>query len=165
MEPNTVGREGVIARLAREFEFTGLTAGSQIMTLEGEMPVEFLSAGDRIITRDTGMATVKAVRAKTITCDVVAIMAGSLGHTRPERDVTVPADQRVLIRDWRAEALTGQKQALIPARQLVDGEFVRMEKDAELTVYEIELDRAHVIYVDGLEVISHIKAAELATAA
>lgn len=165
MEPNTVGREDVIARLAREIDFTGLAAGSLVMTLEGEIPVEFLSAGDRIITRDSGMATVRAVRAKTIICDVVSIMAGSLGHTRPERDVRVPADQRVLIRDWRAEALTGQKQALIAARQLVDGEFVRMEQDSAFTIYEIELDRAHVIYADGLEVLSHVKAEELASVA
>ena len=165
MEPKMVGRLDVIERLAREIEFTGLAAGALVMTLEGEMPVDFLSAGDRVITRDSGMATVRSVRAKTITCDVVSIMAGSLGHTRPERDVTLPADQRVLIRDWRAEAMTGQKQALIPARDLIDGEFVRVQAGVEVTLYEIELDRAHVIYADGLEVLSYVKAEELASAA
>ncbi len=165
MKPNQVGRDAVVDRIAREIEFTGLFAGSVVMTLEGEMPVEQLAAGDRIITRDTGMAPIRTIRKKEITCDVVSIMAGSLGHTRPERDVTVPADQRVLIRDWRAEALTGQKQALIPARELVDGEFVCMQEAQTVTVYEIELERAQVIYADGLEVVTRISAEELASAA
>jgi len=164
MKPQTVGREDVMTRLARENARTGLVAGSIVMTLEGEMPVEMLAHGDRIITRDTGMATIRGIRRKAITCDMVAVMAGSLGHTRPDRDVILPADQRVLIRDWRAEALTGQKQALIPARDLVDGEFVQLRKDMQVTVYEIELDHAQVIYADGLEVTSFITAEELAQA-
>lgn len=164
MNPNTVGREDVLERLKRDNARTGLATGSIVMTLEGEMPVEELAVGDRIITRDTGMATITAIRKKDMTCDMVAIMAGSLGHTRPDRDVMVPADQRILIRDWRAEALTGQKQALIPARALVDGEFVQLRQDMQVTAYEIELDRAQVIYADGLEVVSHISAAELARA-
>lgn len=165
MKPKTVGREGVVERLAREVVSTGLVAGSIVMTLDGEMPVDALAPGDRIITRETGMAVIRDIRRKDITCDMVAIMAGSLGHTRPDRDVALPADQRVLIRDWRAEALTGQKQALIPARKLVDGEFVRLQKDVSVTLYEIELDRAQVVYADGLEVVSHITAEELARVA
>lgn len=165
MKPKTVGREGVAERLAREIASTGLMAGSIVMTLDGEMPIEALAAGDRIITRETGMAVIRDIRRKDITCDMVAIMAGSLGHTRPERDVTLPADQRLLIRDWRAEALTGQKQALIPARDLVDGEFLRLQRDVTVTLYEVELERAQVIYADGLEVVSHITAEELARVA
>lgn len=164
MNPNTVGREDVLERLKRDNARTGLSAGSIVMTLEGEMPVEALAVGDRIITRDTGMAAITAIRKKDMTCDMVAIMAGSLGHTRPDRDVMLPADQRVLIRDWRAEALTGQKQALIPARALVDGEFVQLRQNMHVTAYEIDLDRAQVIYADGLEVVSHISAEELARA-
>lgn len=165
MNPQTVEREDVIARLTRENELTGLVAGSIVMTLKGEMPVESLEQGDRIITRDAGMAVIRATRRKTVICDIVAIMAGTLGHTRPERDVILPAGQRVLIRDWRAKAMTGQEQALIPARDLVDGEFVQLRKNVSVTVYEIELERAQVIYADGLEVVSHISAEELARTA
>lgn len=162
MNPKTVGRDDVLERLKRDNARTGLVTGSIVMTLEGEMPVEALAVGDRIITRDTGMAVITAIRKKAMTCDMVSIMAGSLGHTRPDRDVIVPADQRVLIRDWRAEALTGQKQALIPARDLVDGEFVQLRKNIKVTAFEVELDRAQVIYADGLELTSHISAEDLA---
>jgi len=164
MEPKTVGLKGFHAASDTK-NISGLVAGSVIMTLEGEMPVQFLSPGDRVVTRDTGMATIKAVRPRKLVCDAVAIMAGSLGHTRPDRDVVVPAGQKILIRDWRAEALFGQKQAMIPAAQLVDGEFLTLHEGVELTIYEIEFDRAHVIYADGLEVASYIADSAFADAA
>lgn len=164
MEPKSVGRFGKDA--VRDIhEVSGLVAGAVIMTLEGEMPIQFLSPGDRVVTRDTGMAVVKAVRPRKMVCDAVAIMAGSLGHTRPDRDVVVPAGQKILIRDWRAEALYGQKQAMIPASKLVDGEFVTLHQNVEITFYEIEFDREHVIYADGLEVASYVSSDIYANAA
>ena len=165
METDVKDRTAAVEQLVRQNQMTGLVAGCAVMTLEGELPVETLTAGDRIITRDAGMAVIRAIRTKTLRCDLVSIMAGSLGHSRPERDVRLPAEQRILIRDWRAQALAGQSQALIPARALVDGEFVRLDRDVEVTVYEIELDRAHVIYADGLEVLSFLTVEELARAA
>lgn len=130
----------------------GIASGTKIMTLEGEMPVEFLSAGDRVITRDSGMAVLKEVRTRKVACDVVHITAGSLGHNRPEADIALPAGQEVLIRDWRAEALFGKKQAMVPAARLVDGEYVRNMGKGVMTVYELVFDTNHVIYAGGLEV-------------
>jgi len=40
---------------------SGICAGTTIMTLDGEIPVEHLSVGDRIITRDSGMSIIKAI--------------------------------------------------------------------------------------------------------
>lgn len=153
MEPKTVRRCGGNA-MRQHAEISGLIAGSIIVTLDGEMPVEFLMPGDRVVTRDTGMAIIRAVRRRHVTGDAVGIMAGSLGHTRPERDVLIPADQPMLIRDWRAQAMFGTHQAMIPAARLVDGEFVTLHHNVAMTVYDIEFDRDHVLYVDGLELAS-----------
>ena len=130
----------------------GLAAGTSIMTLDGEMPIEFLAAGDRIITRDTGIAKLRKVRTRTVLCDVVRIAGGSLGHNRPDSDVTLPADQEILVRYWRAQAIYGQKHALIPAARLVDGEYVRACGKEVLTVHELIFDTDHIIYAGGLEV-------------
>ena len=97
----------------------GIAAGTKVMTLDGEMPVEFLTEGDRVITRDTGMAVLKAVRSRKIACSVVHIAGGSLGHNRPDSDIALPSGQEVLIRDWRAEALFGKKTALVTADRLI----------------------------------------------
>jgi hypothetical protein len=165
MKPNTVGqRVGVDAALP-QLDATGLMAKSIILTMQGEKRVEELRAGDRIITRDSGMAILKGLRARRVATRAVRIKAGSLGHTRPERDVTVPAGQPVLIRDWRAEAIFGAKQAMVPAARLVDGEFVTLHEDATMTVYQLEFDAPHVLYVDGLEVASHGAKAAISKAA
>ncbi|GAA6150196.1 Hint domain-containing protein [Pseudooceanicola nitratireducens] len=141
----------------------GIAAGTKVMTLDGEMPVEFLTAGDRVITRDTGMAVLKNVRTRKVACDVIHVSAGSIGHNRPETDVALPSGQEVLIRDWRAEAMFGKKSALVTAAQLVDGEYVRAMGKGVLTVYELEFDTDHIIYAGGLEMAAKA-AQDLATA-
>lgn len=156
MKPNTVGRsEAKLSTKSAQSEeilhAQGLMAGSIVLTLEGEMPVEFLSPGDRVITRDSGMAVIRHVHRRLAHIETVQIKAGSLGHARPESDVTLPASQEVLIRDWRAEAVFGNKQALVPARRLADGEFVTLQHARDVTLHMIEFDREHVIYADGLE--------------
>ncbi|MDM8165315.1 Hint domain-containing protein [Roseovarius sp.] len=135
---------------------TGLPGGALIMTLDGELRVSDLRPGTRVITRDTGMAVLRSIRRRRITGRAVRIKASSLGHNRPERDATLPAGQPVLVRDWRAKALFGAEQALVPAARLVDGEFVTLHEAATMTVYDIEFDTPHVLYVDGLEVASHM---------
>lgn len=134
----------------------GLLGGAIIMTLDGELRVSDLRPGTRVITRDCGMAVLRSVRRRRITGRAVRIKASSLGHNRPERDATLPAGQPVLVRDWRAKALFGSEQALVPAARLVDGEFVTLHDNATMTVYDLEFDTPHVLYVDGLEVASHL---------
>lgn len=156
MKPNTVGRVGgsipQTGPLTSETtQARGLTSGTIMLTLDGELPVEFLTAGDRVVTRDTGVSVVKSIRAVVVTCAAVRLAAGSLGHTRPDRDVILPADQPLLIRDWRAQALFGTKQAMVPASRLVDGEFITDIGNMKLTLYQIEFDAPHIVYADGLE--------------
>ncbi|SHM40622.1 Hint domain-containing protein [Roseovarius litoreus] len=164
MKPKTVGRINGGQSTGNPNECTGLMAQSIILTLDGEKLVGDVKPGDRIVTRDSGMAVLRKVHQCRIQAAAVHIAAGSLGHTRPDRDVTLPAGQMVLIRDWRAEALFGTPQALVPAERLVDGEFVRFEDAVWMTLCTLEFDRPHILYVDGIEVAGHV-AAEATSAA
>ena len=132
----------------------GLTEGTTVMTLDGEKSVESLKAGDRVITRDAGMSVLREIRSTKAKTSAIKIKAGSLGHTRPEKDMTVGPDTLVHIRDWRAKALFGADVATVKAKRLLDGEFVSEESEAAMMVYELVFDRQHVIYADGLEVAS-----------
>ncbi len=132
----------------------GFVLGSSILTLDGEMPVEFLSPGDRIITRDSGVATLVGIESVDVECDMVWIMAGSLGHSKPEGDTLLPAGQQILLRDWRAEALSGKPQALASAAALIDGEFIRNAGRKTVTLYKLTFATPHILYVDGLELAS-----------
>ncbi len=131
-----------------------LAAGSVVLTLDGALPVEFISPGDRVITRDSGMAVVTDVRRSKTRMAAVSIKAGSLGSTRPDRDAVLPASQEILIRDWRADALFGASQALVSAARLVDGEYIRDLGEQELDVIGLVFDTPHILYADGLEVAS-----------
>lgn len=133
----------------------GLCAGTSVMTLDGEIPVEHLSIGDRIITRDSGMAVLRALDITDVELTPIRILAGSLGHTRPDRDMLVTAHTTLHIRDWRAQALFGAPSAMVPASRLLDGEFVAELPKQKLRIFTLRFDRAHIIYADGLEIGTH----------
>lgn len=130
----------------------GIVAGSIIFTADGEIPVEYLSPGDRIITRDAGMVTLVDTFIHRVSAPAVAIKAGSLGHTRPDHNVIIPASQQVLVRDWRAQSMFGKAQAVVQARQLIDGEFITDLGVRNLELIHLTFEKSHVIYADGLEI-------------
>lgn len=132
----------------------GICAGTTVMTMKGEMPIENICAGDRIITRDCGMTQVKAITKSVMKIAPVQIKAGSLGHTRPDRDMITAPDTKIYIRDWRAEALFGKPAVAVAAARLLDGEFLSQQDVREMTVYQITFDREHIIYADGIEMIA-----------
>lgn len=160
MKPNTVGRTGGKEAIGSPNSprstrtCAGLPADGVILTRQGERRVDAIAVGDSVITRDSGFARVTSIRHRDVRTQVIRIQAGSLGHTRPDRDVTLPAGQLILVRDWRAKALFNTRQALVSSHRLIDGEFIIDTGTFNMTLYEIEFDRAHVLYVDGLEVAS-----------
>jgi hypothetical protein len=130
----------------------GIVAGSIIFTSDGEIPVEYLSPGDKVVTRDAGMVKLVETFIHRISAPAVAIKAGSLGHTRPDQNVIIPAEQQILIRDWRAQSMFGKPQAIVQAGQLVDGEFILDLGIRDLHLVHLTFERPHVIYADGLEI-------------
>ena len=154
MTPKTAGRDHGQMTLEAQVEPAGVLSGSIILTLDGEMPVEHLLPGDRIVTRDTGMAVLSSVHRHVLRVRAVRILAGSLGDTRPDRDVVLPEGQQVLVRDWRAKALFGLRQVAVSAQALIDGEFIISEGLMTMVLHELRFDTAHVIYADGLELVA-----------
>ena len=131
---------------------SGLCAGSNVLTLDGELPVEHLSIGDRIVSRTSGTAVLRDIHVTEVMMTPIRIKAGSLGHTRPDRDMLVSPEAQLHIRDWRAEALFGTPSAMVPARRLIDGEFVAEETTRIVTLFTLVFDRPQVIYADGMEI-------------
>ena len=128
-----------------------IVAGTTVMTLDGALPVEYLTPGDRIITR-SGAKELKAISVQ-VDRDVTMVRmgTGTLGHDRPIAETLVPLHQMILIRDWRAQALYGAPQAFVAAGRLADGHLVRLEITAEVRVFKLDFDADVVIYAGGLE--------------
>jgi hypothetical protein len=128
----------------------GVAAGTVVMTADGALPVEFLVPGDRVVTR-TGMARVACVRVTSGRMDVVRIAPSTLGHGRPDDTVVMAAGQPVLLRDWRAQALFGAAQAVVPVARLADGTLVRKDR-MEVRLFDLRLDRPGIVQAGGIEI-------------
>ncbi|PWK61136.1 Hint domain-containing protein [Roseicyclus mahoneyensis] len=132
-----------------------IAPGTCVLTLDGALPVDHLYPGDRLVTRH-GARRIEAIDRVTLAAGtaIVSIAQNALGG-RPERDLWLPAGQRIVIRDWRAKALYGQAQVCIAVGQLVDGEYIRLsELPAEVMAYALRFGRPEVFYADGLELAS-----------
>lgn len=113
----------------------GLAEGTIVLTLRGEVAVEDLQAGDKIITRDIGAQPLRAVKRHTGKSTVIA--KNSLGKNSPERDMRVAPEQDFLLR--------GDSPSLISARKMA----IKSLENTKL--YRLIFDHAHVIYADGAE--------------
>ena len=128
-----------------------MRAGTPVLTLDGELPVEFLSVGDRLLTRN-GARRLKQIEVTVVqNARMVRISKNALGVERPADDVMVSADQQILVRDWRAKALYGTSQAMVPACRLADGEYIRSEIVSDVRLYTLGFEDDAVIYAGGLE--------------
>jgi len=130
---------------------TGVLAGTLVLTLEGEIPVQFLAPGDRVITRAGASRLVKVAVHVVETAQVVRIVASALGHGRPDTDTVVALQQPILVRDWRAMALYGTPEAAVPAERLADGDYIRRDTLLEARFFTLHFAAEAVIYAGGLE--------------
>ncbi|RMA42166.1 Hint domain-containing protein [Rhodophyticola porphyridii] len=128
-----------------------LPVGTTLLTLDGALPVEHLVPGDRVITRD-GAYRLRAALRHTVPqgLRMVRVSRNALGG-KPDTDITLPARQRVLIRDWRARAIYNTPQACVPVERLIDGEYVRWTVDTPAYVISLHFDRPVILYAAGLE--------------
>ena len=132
---------------------TGLVPGTLVATEDGDMPVEFLLAGDRIVTANglvelRGMSSLQALEAEMVVIDAAAPVGEAPRNGAP---VVVPAHQQVLVRDWRAMILHGQAQMLTRAASLVDDVLVRRETRATQRLIRLHFDTPQVVRAGGLD--------------
>ncbi len=124
------------------------------MTLDGAIPVEFLNPGDRVITR-RGVRKLKAIMRNTIPAGAprVVVSASALGG-KPTKDTILMPGQRVLIRDWRAQALWGKDIAAPQVARLVDGQHIRTVTGGKQIMLSLYFGAPEILYADGLELAS-----------
>jgi hypothetical protein len=129
----------------------GMAIGTQVLTLEGGLPVEFLIPGDRIVTR-VGSRKLASIEVTVVqNARVMRIAEDTLGIDRPFEEICVSPDQAIMVHDWRAKAMTGTPNAMIAACRLADGEYIRSETVAEMRFYTLRFEEDVVIYAGGLE--------------
>ncbi len=135
------------------------TTGALVLTPAGPVPIETLSAGDQVVTRDRGTQVIQWASASDFTSQQlglrphlapVLIKRGAIAPGSPARDMIVSPNHRMLINSWRAEMLFGVKEVLVTASALLnDTTVTRLGPETPVTYRHILFDRHEIITVDG----------------
>jgi hypothetical protein len=105
------------------------TPGTMIATARGEVAVEALRTGDRVMTRDNGYQAIRWIGSKPLThtelladpsLQPVLIRKDALGPGLPDRDMMVSPQHRMLLTGGRADLLFGETEMLARAIHLAD---------------------------------------------
>ncbi len=137
------------------------TPGTRIRLEDGEKPVEQLAEGDRIQTRDNGAQKVLWIGVRHISgarlyampeLRPVRIRADALGMERPDQDLIVSPQHRMLIKGARARDLFNEDEVLIAAEDLVDDRKVVLDHSLrQVTYYHMLLENHELVWANGVE--------------
>ncbi len=134
------------------------TPGTLITTHRGEIPVEHLAAGDRVVTRDNGIQTVRWVgKSQMFLQDFRAephllpifIRQGSLGRGLPERDMMVSPNHRILVANEKTALRFADREVLVAAKHL-STQGVHTVQSSGTTYIHFMCDRHEVVLADGI---------------
>lgn len=137
------------------------TPGTRIATPDGPRAVETLLAGDKVATRDSGPQEVLWIGQKEMSgarlyampdLRPVRIRSGALGEDRPEGDLLVSPDHRILVTGDRARAIWGEPEVLVAARDLIDDGTITRDHGAGRTSYiHLLLPSHQILCANGLD--------------
>lgn len=135
------------------------TPGTKIATVKGEVPVERLVAGDRVVTRDNGVRVVRWTGQKKLDWRTLAsnqhlkpilLRQGCLGRDLPERDLMVSPNHRVLVSNDRTALQFDEPEVLVAAKHLICGLPVRSIDSIGTTYIHFLFDQHQVVLSDGI---------------
>lgn len=137
------------------------TPGTRIETPRGLRAVEELLAGDKVATRDNGEAEILWVGQRQMSgarlhampdLRPVRIRAGAMGEDRPDADLVVSPDHRMLITGDHARAVWGEPEVLVAARDLIDDRRITRDFAARAVSYIHLLLPAHnILTANGMQ--------------
>ncbi len=137
------------------------TPGTRIATPLGPRLIDELYEGDLIQTKDNGAQPVIWRGQRHINggrlyamphLRPVRFRAGALGVGRPDADLVVSPQHRMLVRGASAQALFNAGEVLVRAQDLLnDGSVVRDHAAREVTYVHILLEAHNIVWANGLE--------------
>jgi hypothetical protein len=135
----------------------GVARGTHIITSRGEVAVENLAVGDRVITRDHGMQVIRWIGSERVRVskDNAPILIRK-GAFKNARDLVVSADHRMVLKGAEAILAYGVKEVLIPARNLINGDTIVQAVSGEVEFFQILTDQHEVIYAEAAAIESFL---------
>ena len=134
------------------------TPGTSIATPRGAVLVEDLKVGDRVVTRDNGLQSIKWVGKKRLdhiqlkaltALRPIQINAGTLGENIPDRDMRVSPAHRFLIVSKVAQLYFGQSEVLVAAKDMGDIAGVDVAEVPYITYVHFMCENHELVLADG----------------
>lgn len=124
--------------------------GVRIVTAGGEIAVENLEVGDRVVTRDHGYQEIRWIGSTTCRAEgklaPILFRKGSIGNTA---DLAVSPNHRMLAQGSTVELVSGDSEALIPAKFMVNGEDIVRVEGGVVEYFHILFDHHELICSEG----------------
>jgi len=137
------------------------TPGTRIETPEGPRLVEELREGDYVQTKDNGAQEVQWIGSRRMSgarlfamphLRPVRIRPGALGPDRPDAELLVSPEHRMVLQGDVARALFNTPEVLVAARDLVNDRSILVDLAVrEVTYIHILLSRHQILWANGVE--------------
>ena len=137
------------------------TPGTRIETPHGSRLVEELREGDYVQTKDNGAEPIHWIGSRKMTgarlfampqLRPVRLRIGSLGIHRPDQELLVSPEHRMLIQGDVARALFNTPEVLVSAKDLVNHDTIVVDMAVrEVTYIHLLLPRHQVVWANGVE--------------
>ncbi|MDP4893331.1 MAG: Hint domain-containing protein [Cypionkella sp.] len=137
------------------------TPETRIATPEGARQIRDLKAGDQILTRDngpqqvlwTGFRRMSGARLYAMPhLRPIRFKRSAMGLYRPEEDLLVSPQHRMLVRGAAAQALFNTPEVLVAAEDLINDVTITVDHQlTEVTYVHILLEQHNIVWANGLE--------------
>ena len=137
------------------------TPGTRIATPDGPRLIEELREGDRVNTKDNGAQEIRWIGARRMTgarlfamprLRPIRFRAGALGVERPDQELLVSPEHRMVVKGPVARALFNIDEVLVQARDLINGRDVVVDSQLrEVTYVHLLLPSHQVVWANGVE--------------
>jgi hypothetical protein len=144
----------IIPELTTDTLLICFASGTGIATPDGEVAIERLAVGDRVLTHFAGERRVTWIGHRTVDCRrqpdptaifPVRIVAGAFGDGLPRRDLYLSPGHALFI-----------DGLLIPVKCLLNDTTIAQVPTDTVTYYHIELDEHDVVFAEGLAAESYL---------
>ncbi len=146
-----IDRENAQKKLA-QVACVSFTRGTMITVASGaQVPIEDLSVGDMVLTRDAGAQAIRWIGQSTVRATgalaPIVITAGTLHNAG---DLVVSPDHRLFIYQRQDHLGAGRSELLVKARHLENGDTVYRAQGGYVDYFQLLFDDHQIIYAEGI---------------
>ena len=137
------------------------TPNTRIETPDGPRLIQDLREGDRVQTKDNGAQDILWIGSRKMTgarlfvmphLRPIRIKAGALGTERPDEELLVSPEHRMVVQGHEARALFNAPEVLVAAKDLINGSTISVDLNVpQVTYIHLLLPDHQVLWANGIE--------------